>query len=258
VTRLQGKVALVTGAARGIGAAIAREFVSEGSSVVLGDLLDDEGRSLAAELGPNAHYEHLDVRNEEQWSIVVAMTTSRFGPPTILVNNAAVLQLVPLLRCELDTYRQVIETNQLGCFLGMRAAGGAMRTAGGGSIINVGSVDGTQGTPGTTAYAATKWALRGMTKVAAAELGPLGIRVNIVNPGGIVTPMTSLTTVPGMTFRPVDQIVSYWPLRRMGDPTEVARAAVFLGSDDSSFVTGAELTVDGGATAGPPYAIIDY
>ena len=172
--RLDGKVALISGAARGQGAAEARAFVSEGARVLLADVLDDEGKALAEELGDAAAYQHLDVTQEAQWEHVVEAAVAQFGHLDVLVNNAGILDAGPLLDTSLERYRRVIDVNQIGVFLGMRAVGPSMITAGGGSIINISSVDGMMGMAGMVAYVASKWAVRGMTKTAAAELGPRG------------------------------------------------------------------------------------
>ncbi|WP_086667856.1 glucose 1-dehydrogenase [Lentzea kentuckyensis] len=242
--RLDGKIALITGAARGQGAAAARRFVEEGARVVLTDVLDDQGKELAAEL--SAEYYHLDVSSEEDWAAAVAFTEETFGDITVLVNNAGILHFSALAETTLADYQRVIGINQVGTFLGMRAVVASMTRAGGGSIVNVSSVEGLAGMPYLVAYTASKFAIRGMTKVAALELGKHGIRVNSVHPGAIDTSMVSETLGHPIDISPIGKKVA---LRRVGQPEDVAGVVLFLASDDSAYCTGAEIAVDGGATA---------
>ncbi|SES33991.1 3alpha(or 20beta)-hydroxysteroid dehydrogenase [Lentzea xinjiangensis] len=242
--RLSGKVALITGAARGQGAAAARRFAAEGARVVLTDVLDDQGEELAAELG--ARYCHLDVSSEDGWAEAVAFTARAFGDITVLVNNAGILHFSALADTALADYRRVVEVNQVGTFLGMRAVAEPMKRAGGGSIVNVSSVEGLAGMPYLVAYTASKFAIRGMTKVAAMELGPHGIRVNSVHPGAIDTPMVSEALGRPVDVSPIGRKLA---LRRIGRPEDVANVVLFLASEDSAYCTGGEFAVDGGATA---------
>ena len=251
--RLAGKVAIVTGAARGLGEAIADAFVAEGARVVLADVLVDEGRAVAERLGAAARFVTLDVADEDGWQAAVDSTIADLGGLDVLVNNAAILRLGPLVDFPLDQYRELIEINQIGCFLGMRTAARAMAAAGHGSIINIASVDAIHGTPGTLAYGATKWAVRGMTKSAANELGQFGVRVNGIFPGGMATGMAAPEGNAVMKAKPASEIIGGWPLGRLAPPSEVAPLAVFLASEESSFCTGAEYVIDGGATCGPAY-----
>ncbi len=242
--RLSGKVALITGAARGQGAAAARRFVAEGARVMLTDVLDDQGKELAAELG--AEYCHLDVSSEDEWAEAVAFTVQTFGDITVLVNNAGILHFSALADTTLADYQRVIGINQVGTFLGMRAVVESMTRAGGGSIVNVSSVEGLGGMPYLVAYTASKFAIRGMTKVAAMELGQHGIRVNSVHPGAIDTPMIGEALGRPVDISPIGKKVA---LRRVGQPEDVAGVVLFLACDDSAYCTGAEFVVDGGATA---------
>lgn len=243
--KLDGKVALVTGASRGQGAAEARLFVEEGASVVLADVLHEEGTALAAELGSGACFQHLDVRDEDGWRAAVAEAVGRFGGLSILVNNAGIFRFSPLEGTTREVFDEVVAVNQTGVFLGMQAVAGPMRAAGGGSIINVSSVDGLVGMTYGIAYVASKFAVRGMTKCAALELAGAGIRVNSIHPGGVDTPMANM--VPGVD---VASAFSNVPLGRIGRPEEIARLVAFLASDDSSYCTGSEFIIDGGMTAG--------
>jgi 3alpha(or 20beta)-hydroxysteroid dehydrogenase len=249
--RLDGKVALISGAARGQGEAEARLFVAEGARVVLGDLLHDAGAKLAAELGDAARYLPLDVTREEDWDRAVNEAVSAFGGLGVLVNNAGIVDAGPLEHTRLADYQRVIQVNQVGVFLGMRAAIAPMRASGSGSIINISSNAGLEGVPGVIAYSASKWAVRGMTKTAALELGQYGIRVNSVHPGPIDTPM-----IAGDEFDSVDKDALYasLPISRIGRPDEIAKLVLFLASDDSSYSTGAEFVADGGIMAGHPGA----
>ena len=249
--RLDGKIALITGAARGQGEAEARVFAAEGAKVVLGDVLDADGERVAADIGRNALYRHHDVSRPESWQAFVAAATDHFGRPDVLVNNAGVLLIAPIASITVEQYRRVIDVNQVGCLLGMQAVVPSMTARGGGAIVNIASTCSLQGTAGLVAYVASKFAIRGMTKTAAIEFGPLKIRVNAICPGGIDTAMGR-----GDDFGGVDTGVDYFaglPIPRIGRPDEVAKAAVYLASDEASYCTGAELLVDGGMLAGPKF-----
>lgn len=246
VGRLDGKVAIVTGAARGQGEAEARLFAAEGARVVLCDVLDEPGAAIAGKLGDMAIFRHLDVADEQGWTEAVALAESAFGRLDILVNNAGILRFAKITDATLDDYMAVVRVNQIGTFLGMRAAIPAMRRAGGGSIVNIASVEGVVGMHSTVAYASTKGAIRAMTKVAAIEVGRHGIRVNAVLPGGVDTPMVR---IEGFEETDMDPIFKRTPLRRIGRPEEIARVVLFLASDESSFCTGAEFAADGGMLA---------
>lgn len=243
--RLAGKVAIVTGAAQGQGAAIARAFVAEGAKVALADIADELGKSLADELGPDAIYVHHDVSDEDSWKAVVDETVRAFGPVTVLVNNAGVLTFAELPTMELAEFQRLVSVNMVGCFLGMKTVAPVMKEAGGGSIVNCSSVEGLGGMPSLVAYTGTKFAVRGMTKAAALELGPSNIRVNSVHPGMVDTNMTrSMAGDEGMAWA-----AKRVALRRVGTPETIAPMYVFLASEESSFSTGAEFVADGGATA---------
>lgn len=246
--KLDGKVALITGAARGQGEAEARLFVEEGARVVMADVLDGEGQVVAKDLGDAARYCHLDVTSEVGWTAAVEVATSEFGRLDILVNNAGILRLSPLVSTTIDDYMAVINVNQVGVFLGMRAVIPAMAANRSGSIVNISSIDGLVGMAGSVAYVASKFAVRGMTKVAALELGSLGIRVNSIHPGGVDTPMVHME---GLDPATLDQMMAQRvPLGRIGRPIEIAQLAAFLASDESSYSTGSEFVSDGGMTAG--------
>ena len=249
--RLDGKVALISGAARGMGAEEARLFVAEGAKVVVGDVLDAPLKELAEELGGAALAVHLDVTDEEEWQAAVAATVDAFGRLDVLVNNAGILGVpMPLAMTPVEQYRKVIEVNQVGVFLGMKSAVGALADSGGGSIINISSVDGLLGQSAMIPYVSSKFAVRGMTKTAAQELGMLGIRVNSVHPGYIDTDMLSAENV-GVDLKAMFHFENV-PAGRLGQPDDVARVVLFLASDDSAFCTGAEFVVDGGLTSGVP------
>ncbi len=252
--RLDGKVALVSGAARGMGQAEARLFAAEGAKVVLCDIVDDEGKAVTGEIGADAIYQHLDVTREEEWGEAVTATVSAFGRLDILVNNAGIGELVPFDQMSLDDYRRVTEVNQTGVFLGMKAVIESMTAAGGGSIINISSIDGLTAANCVLHYIASKWAVRGMTKAAAIELAPRNIRVNSVHPGFIRTMIGN----PEGIARPegdkvLDEFTKKWtPMGRTGEPEDIAKLVLFLASDDSAYSTGSEFVADGGMIAGYP------
>ncbi len=259
--RLDGKVAIITGAARGQGAAEVRRFVGEGAKVVFGDVLDDLGHEVAAEVGDDAVYVHHDVSQEEDWERTVGEAEGRFGKLDVLVNNAGILEFGTVTHeTSLADYMRLIEVNQVGTFLGMRAAIPAMMRQRGGSIVNISSTNGFAGYGGTIAYTASKFAVRGMTKTAALEYGKANIRVNSIHPGGIDTPMTRGADLDGMTEEEQDAMYGNFALGRAGQPEEVANLALFLASDESAYCTGAEFIVDGGMLAGivNPYARPTY
>ncbi|MFE4655619.1 SDR family NAD(P)-dependent oxidoreductase [Streptomyces hydrogenans] len=247
--KLDGRVVIVTGAARGQGEQEARLFAAEGARVVLADVLDGPGEALAKELGEErASYVHLDVTREEEWAAAVAAAKERFGRIDGLVNNAGILRFNELLATPLEEFQAIVSVNQTGCFLGIRAVAPEIAAAGGGTIVNTASYTGVTGMAGVGAYAASKHAVLGLTRVAALELAPKGIRVNAVCPGAIDTAMSNPEGVdPATTGELYRKLV---PLGRIGRPEEVAALALFLTSDDSSYVTGQPFVIDGGWLAG--------
>jgi 3alpha(or 20beta)-hydroxysteroid dehydrogenase len=257
--KLEGSVAIVTGAAQGTGAAIARCFVAEGAHVLLADVRVDDGRRVARELGPAAEFVELDVGDESGWDRVVAHAEHRYGGIDVLINNAAVLVLAPLEHTSLADYERVVRVNQTGVFLGMRAVVPAMKRRGGGSIVNIGSTDGVfPGDQGLIAYGASKWALRGMTKIAAVELGRHGIRVNAVNPDAgnpmIGRPLIPREVLSDEQLLAVADRMSYRVLRRLRPDRsridEIVPMVLLLACDDGSACTGGDYPVDGGYSAG--------
>ena len=249
--KLDGKVALITGAARGQGEAEARLFAAEGAKVVLGDVLDEPGKRVAESIGAAAIYLHHDVSSEESWKAAIGAAVSKWGRLDVLINNAGILHIAAIVQLELADYMRVVNVNQVGCLLGMKHAIPVMAKTGGGSIVNISSTAGFEGQPGLAAYVSTKWAIRGMTKCAAIECGSLGIRVNSIHPGAINTHMGRSDAKGFEAIDPVN-IFKKLPLGRVGEPIEVARLALFLSSDDSSYCTGGEYTADGGWLTGRP------
>jgi 3alpha(or 20beta)-hydroxysteroid dehydrogenase len=242
MARLTDKIILISGGARGQGAAEARLCVEEGARVVIGDVLESAGRQLAAQLGQAATFILQDVTRESDWTAAIKAAES-LGGLHGLINNAGIYQPRRLVETDTELFERHMRVNQLGCFLGMKGVAPAMERSGGGSIVNISSVAGLRGSPGAIAYSATKWALRGMTKAAAIDLAPQKIRVNSVHPGPIDTEMLNVRT-PEQNAQRVQLV----PMKRMGTAEEVARLVVFLLSDESSYITGAEVAIDGGAT----------
>jgi 3alpha(or 20beta)-hydroxysteroid dehydrogenase len=244
--RVDGKVVLISGGAQGMGAAHAKMLIDEGAKVVVGDILDEKGEALAAGLGDAMRYVHLDVTQADQWEAAVDTAVEAFGLLNVLVNNAGVVALGKIGQFDMTKWQKVIDVNLTGTFLGMQAVVEQMKAAGGGSIINVSSIEGLRGSVMVHPYVASKWAVRGLAKSAALELGKDNIRVNSIHPGFIRTPMTK--------HFPDDMVTA--PLGRPGRSEEVSTFVVFLASDESSFSTGAEFVVDGGLVADVPHRIL--
>jgi 3alpha(or 20beta)-hydroxysteroid dehydrogenase len=243
MTRLDGRVALVSGGARGLGAAYVRALHEHGASVVIGDLLVDEGTALADELGERARFAHLDVTSEESWASAVDIA-ARLGGVRVLVNNAGIANAGRIERYGREKWDAVIAVNLTGTYLGARAVVPTMKAAGGGSIVNISSVEGMRGDAGLHGYVASKFGVRGLTKSLAVELGADGIRVNSVHPGFVLTPMTEHLDVTRQRI----------PLGRPALPGDLTGTVLFLAGDESAYVTGTEIVVDGGMIAGVPHA----
>jgi len=243
MARFDGKVILISGGARGQGAAEARALVKEGAKVVIGDVLVDKGTALARELGNAASFVKHDVTSEADWDRAVKMAEGMGGLHG-LVNNAGIYQPKRLMDTDVELWDRHLRINQTGCFLGMKAVVEPMERSGGGSIVNISSGAGLRGSPQAFAYSATKWALRGMTKSAAMDLARRKIRVNSVHPGPIETDMIAWRS-PEENAKRLKMV----PMKRNGSADEVARLVLFLLSDESSYITGSEVAVDGGVTA---------
>lgn len=246
MNRFVGRTVLVTGAARGMGASHASGFIDEGANVVLADVLDQEVRKTARKLGPRAHFASLDVRSPEQWGAAISAAERKFGPVSVLVNNAGITwHDTAIVDSDPLAWQRVIDTNLGGAYLGIRAVVPSMRRAGGGAIVNVSSSVAMIGLPRIAPYVASKWALRGLTKCAAMELAQDNIRVNSVHPGMARTPM-----VDDM----IDEVVAFTStlaIPRPADPAEITRLVLYVASEEASFSTGSEFVADGGAILGP-------
>jgi len=241
MARFDGTVALISGGARGMGASHVRGLVGEGAKVIFGDILDDEGKRLEEELGESAHFVHLDVTKDEDWKFAVAAAEKEYGPISMLVNNAGIVSYGAVDLMEPDEFRRVIDINLTGTFLGMHYAVPSLRRASGGVIINISSTAGMMGYATISAYGASKWGVRGMTKAVAMELGKDNIRVMSIHPGPIRTPMTEDIG---------DEIAKAQPIPRLGEPEEVTKLLLFMAAD-ATYSTGSEWIVDGGALLGP-------
>ena len=250
MNRLEGKVALVTGSARGIGAGVVRRLVAEGAKVIVADVLEEEGTALAAELGDGTRFVRLDVTSVADWNAAIALAEEAFGRLDILVNNAGVIVFKAIDDLSEDEMRRIIDVNLMGTMLGTKRAIAALERSGGGSIVNISSADGISGANALSAYCASKFGVRGFTKACALELGPRNIRVNSVHPGGI---MTSMANPQGLSKEEYDKGYKIYPAQRSGDPADIAAAVAYLVSDDGAYCIGTELSVDGGLNAGHYY-----
>lgn len=251
--RLQAKGVIITGGARGMGAATARLFVAEGARVAIADVLDAEGGTLAKEIGSAAFYSHHDVTDEGSWRRLVDRVRQQFGRIDVLINGAGVLLFKTIVDTEKAEFERILGVNLVGTFLGIKTVAPVMMSQKKGSIINISSVDGLKGSNGLGAYAASKWGVRGVTKVAALELGPHGIRVNSIHPGGINTAMGN---PGGLVGAELNKPYARQPIQRIGEPEEIARTSLFLASDESSYICGSEIVVDGGMCVGQYHTML--
>lgn len=241
--KLDGKVAIITGGAAGMGETHVRLFIEEGAHVILTDINTESGQALADELGENAHFIQHDVTDEAGWEKVVTETENTYGPVNILVNNAGISPVLTAENSSLEDYMNVVNINQVSVFLGIKYVIPSMKKSDEGSIVNISSINGLTG--GVIGYTDTKFAVRGMTKAAARELAQYGIRVNSVHPGVINTPMVQESAA----FEQIQAMVEMIPLKRMANPNEISQLVLFLASDASSYSTGAEFIADGGITS---------
>lgn len=241
--RILDKVAIVTGGASGMGETHVRRFVEEGAKVVFTDINQEAGGKLAAELGENALFVKHDVTDEAGWQEVIEKTEAAFGPVNVLVNNAGISMSKSIFEMSLEDYKKIVEINQVSVFLGIKSVLPSMQKAEGGSIVNISSMNGIVG--GAVGYTDSKFAVRGLTKAAALQVGHLGIRVNSVHPGVIETPMVT----QGDAVEQIKEFAKHIPMRRMAQSEEVTNMVLFLASDESSYSTGSEFIIDGGLTA---------
>src|SRR2546425_3468586 len=251
--RFDNRTVIVTGGSRGMGSSHVRGFVAEGANVVIADVLEQEGRTVADELGDHAIFSRLDVRSDRDWAATVAAAGDAFGPVSVLVNNAGIVRFGTIVETEPATWRQVLEINLTGAYLGIRAVAPSMRKAGGGAIVNISSGAGFTATFGLAAYVSSKWGVRGLTKTAALELGRYNIRVNSVHPGAIRTPILAdhAPDAAAMAATMVGAGVGLSAIPRIAEPEEITRLVLFVASDEASFSTGSEFIADGGLLLGP-------
>ena len=245
--RFDNRTVIITGGARGMGASHARGFIAEGANVVIADILEQEGRTLADELGDHAIFSRLDVTNDKDWAATVAAAEDAFGPVSVLINNAGIARFGVIEETEPAAWRQVIDINLTGTYLGIRAVVPSMRKAGGGAIVNIASIESMKSEFGIGAYVASKWGVRGMTKTAALEFGRDNIRVNSIHPGAVRTPMTAGPDTAALAAAAIKDLA----IPRMGEPEEITRLVLFVASDEASFSTGSEFIADGGYLLGP-------
>ncbi|MEQ2525788.1 glucose 1-dehydrogenase [Bacillaceae bacterium CLA-AA-H227] len=243
MSRLENKVAIITGGARGMGEAHVRRFVSEGAKVVFTDINEESGNALASELGENAKFIRQDVTKAADWEAVVTETENSFGPINILVNNAGISLSKSIFEMTEEDYRKIVDINQVSVFLGIKSVLPSMQKTGNGSIVNISSMNGLVG--GAVGYTDTKFAVRGITKAVAIQVAGLGIRVNSVHPGVIETPMVT----EGDAVEVIKEFAKHIPIQRMASPEEVSNLVLYLASDESSYSTGSEFVIDGGLTA---------
>ena len=247
MARLKGKLCIITGAARGMGEVTARLFARHGAQIVLTDVLADEGQAVAKDIGNTAQFLKHDVSSDENWAEIIAAVKEKYNTIDVLVNNAGLLHFGAIEDLNPQSAARILGVNTIGPMLGIKHVTPVMKTARKGSIINISSVDGLRGCNGLSLYIASKWALRGLTKALAYELGTSGIRVNSLHPGGVNTVMGNSANLPPEQLNAAFGRV---PLQRIGEPEEIAQASLFLASDESSYITGAEIAVDGGWSAG--------
>ena len=245
--RFENRTVIVTGAARGMGGSHARGFVAEGANVVIADVVEQEGQSLADQLGDGAIFSRLDVTSEADWAATVTAAENAFGPVSVLVNNAGIVHFAPIADTTLADWSRVIDINLTGTYLGIRALVSSMRKAGGGAIVNISSGAGMSGAFGLGAYVASKWGVRGLTKTAALELARDKIRVNSIHPGATRTTMAAQPDVEAVMAASVRGLA----IPRIAEPEELTRLVLFVASDEASFSTGSEFIADGGALLGP-------
>ena len=245
--RFENRTVIVTGGARGMGASHARGFIAEGANVVIADVVDQEGQSLADELGDRAIFSRLDVTSEADWAATVTAAENAFGPVSVLVNNAGIVHFARIADTEPADWSRVIDINLTGTYLGIRALASSMRKAGGGAIVNISSGAGMSGAFGLGAYVASKWGVRGLTKTAALELARDNIRVNSIHPGATRTTMAAQPDVEAVMAASVKNLA----IPRIAEPEELTRLVLFVASDEASFSTGSEFIADGGALLGP-------
>ncbi len=251
--RFDNQTVIVTGGARGMGGSHARGFVAEGANVVIADILEQEGQTLADELGEHAIFSRLDVTNDSNWAATVAAAEDAFGPVSVLINNAGIVRFGLLEETEPAVWHQVMDVNLTGAYLGIRAVASSMRKAGGGAIVNISSGAGFTATHGLSAYVASKWGVRGLTKTAALELGRDNIRVNSVHPGAIRTPILAdhAPDAAAMAATMAGAGVGLSAIPRIAEPDEITRMVLFVASGEASFSTGSEFIADGGLLLGP-------
>ena len=248
MNKLDGRVVIITGGAGGQGAAAARLYVAHGARVVIGDVLEADGRAVADEIGDSAIFQRLDVGDEASWKDCVAAATSRWGRIDALLNNAGVIHVASIVEGELRDFERVLRVNLVGPWLGIRAVAPTMIAQGKGAIVNVGSTASLWGMHGISSYSSSKWGLRGLTKAAAMELGHRGVRVNVIFPGGVNTRMAG--GGGGANVEDLNKSYMRQPIQRIADPSEIANVSLFLISDESSYMCGSEVAVDGGLTLG--------